>query len=123
MFSVLLRTVLAGISDLHLRLAHRTLLLPWTQRTCHQNRIEIRGIPTARFARHITRNSDLEYVTRLVQRLEFPDEELCNLESKLFFHIDILISLGFGDAHLVMQKTIKTTKLNAPNLEIFTHPI
>src|SRR6202022_4759232 len=26
-----------GISDLHLRLVHRTLLLPWAQRICHRS--------------------------------------------------------------------------------------
>src|ERR1019366_10285889 len=40
------------ISDLGLSVVHRTLLLPWTQRICHQSRPQRdRGIPTACFCR------------------------------------------------------------------------
>src|ERR1019366_7822238 len=44
--------VLSGISGLDLNLAHRTLLLPSTQRIRHQSRPQRdRGVPTTRFCR------------------------------------------------------------------------
>jgi hypothetical protein len=39
--SILLSKEATGISDLDLSLAHRMLLLPWTQRICHQSRAEV----------------------------------------------------------------------------------